>query len=335
MSTTKIPVSTSPAATRIRRFSRSVPAGGAGSLTLLLILLVLVIVSGVTSTGFFTVENARAILVAAASTGIAAIGVAFVTLSGNFFSLSVAQTAEACGVVLALLIRAGWAVIPAMVVMFAVAAVIGAIQGVVIARGANPIIVTLAAGGVLAGFTGIISGDNGVTIGQTSLNWFGNGRILGFPVVIYVFIALALVSAVFLSRHRDGRALMLIGSNRNTAAATGLGVGRATVIAFVLASLSCAIVAAQSVFQFKYANGTSFDSLTFGALAAVLVGGVALQGGEGSPIGAGLGALFMSTLADFMLLHQLSYGAQLAVQGLAVVLAVSAFHLMRRRSGSR
>jgi ribose transport system permease protein len=318
-----------------RRAARALSVMTPETFALLVILALLLLVSVLTTDGFLTVSNVRAITRAAALTAIVAIGLTFVTLSGNLFSLSVAQTAAACGVVFAILVRDGWPSGVALIVMFAVAVVTGGAQGVVVARGANPIIVTLAAGGILAGLTGIIAGGKGIAIGDTSLDWFGDARPLGLPVPIYAFVVVAILAVAFLGRHRDGRALMLVGSNRQTAAATGLSVARATVLAFVVSSVCCGLVAALTVLQFGRADGGQFDSVTFDALAAVLVGGAALQGGDGSPAGTALGALFVATLADFMVLHDYSYGVRLTVQGTVVVAAVTAFHLMRRRRSSR
>ncbi|MDO8212596.1 ABC transporter permease [Conexibacter sp. CPCC 206217] len=305
------------------------------TMTLLVLLAVLVVLSIATTDNFLDVDNLRAIVRAAALTAIVAIGLTFVTLSGNFFSLSLGQTAAACGVVFAMMLRDGWPAGLALLVVLALAVAIGCAQGVVVAAGANPIIVTLGAGGALAGLTGIIAGGKGIATGSTSLDWLGDSRPLGFPIPTYAFVVIAILAVVFLARHRAGRALMLVGSNRLTAAATGLSFRRATVLAFSISAACCAVVAVLTVTQFNRADGGQFDDLTFDALAAVLVGGAALQGGEGSPAGTALGALFIATLANFMVLHDYSYGVRLTIQGVVVVLAVTAFHIMRQRRNAR
>lgn len=325
-------VQTSPARSTLRgvRVPLSVETA-----TLIGLLAIVVIVGAASTSGFFDLDNLRSIIRAAALTGIAAIGLTFVTLSGNFFSLSAGQTAAACGVILAILLRDGTPASLAIIVTLLVGVAIGLAQGWVVSIGANPIIVTLGAGGALIGLTGIISGGKGIATGSTGLDWLGSARPLGIPIPTYAFVIVAIVAAIFLARHRAGRALMLVGSNRLTGAATGLSVRRATILAFVLASVACAIIAILTVAQFKRADGQQFNDLTFDALAAVLVGGAALQGGDGSPGGTALGALFVATLANFMALHDYSYGVRLTVQGVVVVLAVTAFHIMRQRQVAR
>lgn len=293
-------------------------------------LALLVLLSAATTDGFFNAENARAIIRAAALTGIVAVGLTFVTLSGNLLSLSLEQTAAICGVILAMMLRDGWPAGVALLAILGLAIALGAVQGGVVALGANPIIVTLGAGAALAGLTGVISSGAGIATGLTPIGWLGTAKLLGLTMPTYAFILLAVVATVFLGRVRAGRALMLVGSKRKAAAASGLRIRSTTVLAFVLSSVACAIAAILTVAQFQRADAIQFNGLTFDALAAILVGGVAIQGGEGSPARTALGALFIATLSDFMVLHNYSFGLRMTVQGAAVVVAVTAFHLLRR-----
>jgi len=298
-------------------------------------LALLVVVSALTTSGFFNADNARAIVRAAALTGIVAIGLTFVTLSGNLLSLSLEQTAAICGVLLAMMLRDGWAAALALLVILGVAIVLGVVQGGVVALGANPIIVTLGAGAALAGLTGVISGGTGISTGPTSIGWLGTSKLLGFTMPTYVFLAAAILAAIFLARGRAGRALMLVGSNRDAAAASGLSVTRTTMLAFVLTAVGCALAATITVAQFQRADTIQFEGLTFDALAAILVGGTAIGGGEGSPARTAIGALFIATLGDFMVLHNYSFGLRMTVQGAVVLAAVTVFHLIRRRRTGR
>jgi simple sugar transport system permease protein/ribose transport system permease protein len=298
-------------------------------------LALLVVLSAVSTDGFFNADNARAIIRSAALTGIVAIGLTFVTLSGNLLSLSLEQTAAICGVLLAMMLRDGWAAGLALLVIFGVAIVLGIVQGGVVALGANPIIVTLGAGAALAGLTGVISGGAGVATGHTSIGWLGTSKLLGFTMPTYVFIVVAILAAIFLARARSGRALMLVGSNRDAAAGSGLSVPRTAMLAFILTAVGCALAATITVAQFQRADTVQFDGLTFDALAAILVGGAAIGGGEGSPARTAIGAVFIATLADFMVLHNYSFGLRMTVQGAVVLVAVTVFHLIRRRRTGR
>lgn len=304
-------------------------------LTLLGLLVILVVVGATTTQGFVNATNARTIIRAAALTGIVAVGLTFITLSGNLFSLSVGQTAAFCGVILALMLKAHTPVALALLAILAVAVVVGGAQGGVVALGANPIIVTLGAGALLAGVTAVITGGAGVTTGGASLGWLGQSKFLGLTMPIYAFILVAVLAAVFLARRRAGRALMMVGANRSTAAASGMKIWRTTVLAFVLCAVTCAVAAALTVAQFERADSIQFEGVTFDALAMILVGGTAIQGGDGSPARTAVGAVFVATLTNVMTLHSYSFGARLAVEGLVVVAAVTVFHVMRQRRTGR
>ena len=125
--------------------------------------------------------------------------------------------------------------------------------------------------------------------------------------------------------------MMLIGSNRRAAVASGLSVRKASVSAFVLSALGATVVALLTVAQFNRSAGDQFGGLTFDALAAVLVAGTAIMGGDGSPVRTALAAILIATLGNIMVLHGFEYGTRLTILGVAVVLAVATFHLLRGR----
>jgi ribose transport system permease protein len=297
----------------------------------LAMVLLLILVASLTTEAFPTASNVRAVLGAAALTGIAAIGLTFVTLSGNFVSLSIEQTAATVAVTLTLMLSGGWPVALALVVVILLAALVGAVQGATVGFGANPIIVTLGAGAALHGLGSILAGGKQVQTHSTSLEWLGDTRLLGIPMPTYAFIAVAIVATVYLRRRRTGQVIGLTGVNRATAAASGFSVLAVAVVTFAISSVAAAFVAILSVSQFNVATVDQFQGLTFDAIAAVLVGGTAIGGGEGSPARTALGAVFIAVLVNFMLLQGWPSGVRLGVQGVLVILAVSVYHLLAQR----
>lgn len=291
---------------------------------------VLIAVAAVTTPAFATDDNARAVVAAAALTGIAAAGLTFITLAGHFVSLSTTATAAAGGVALAMLMRSGWSAGLALVATLGLAVLAGAVQGIVVAKGANPIIVTLAAAGGLQGLTQVVSDGKEVRTGSTALSWLGDPRPLGLTMATYVLLLIVVVSTVYLRRHRMGLAVSLLGENRKSAVATGLPALAITITVFAIASLCASLVGVLSVASFNRATVDQFGGLTFDAIAAVLVGGTAIAGGNGSPLRTAAGAVFIATLMNFMLLRGWSYGTRLAVEGVVVVVAVTAYHVARQ-----
>ena len=108
--------------------------------------------------------------------------------------------------------------------------------------------------------------------------------------------------------------------------------GRAGVDARVtLLGVCCGIAGISAAAQFGLAVANLFDGLKFDVIAAVLVGGIALRGGQGSPIQAALGAVFIALLQNFMLLHEFTTGWRMFVVGSLVALATFVFHLLQKR----
>ncbi|KOX08187.1 ABC transporter permease [Micromonospora sp. NRRL B-16802] len=153
------------------------------------------------------------------------------------------------------------------------------------------------------------------------------GRI---PYALLVLVAVA-VLAVLLMRSDFGRTLVAVGDNPRTAELSGVRVGRTKTIAFMLSGLVAAVAA---ILLGGY-SGVSFQAgvgLEFGAITAVVLGGVVLGGGRGSVVGAMLGALTLETLFALMNFTGVSGALRSTVQGAIILLAVAVSSL---RSSSR
>jgi ribose transport system permease protein len=297
-----------------------------------LAVIVVLTVGGATTPAFLTVDNMLIVIRAASITGMAAVGMTFITLSGNFVSLSVQQTAVMSAVAFALALSNGWGIAAAIAVTFALAAAVGAVQGGIVALGMNPIVTTLGAGAAIFGLTSIAVENKTIQLGTDSVDWLGIGRPLGIPNQSIAFAAFTAFTMLVLVKSRFGRQISLIGANRATAAASGIPIAGTTISAFVISAAAAGLVGVFTAAQVGQAKVTMFDNLTIDAVAAVLVGGTAIQGGEGSTLRTALGAVFIALLANFMLLRGYAFGTRLLVEGIIVLVAVSAFHLLRTRA---
>ena len=291
----------------------------------------LLLAGGITTDEFLTFDNALIVIRAASITGIVALGMTFVTLSGNFFSLSVEQTAALCSIVFAGALANDFGIVAAIVLALGASVLVGGAQGVLVAAGLNPIVTTLGAGAALFGFAAVVTHNEVVNFSSSSADWVGRARPLGVPTQSWAFIILTVLATLVLVRTRFGRETYLVGTNRNAARASGLRVGKVTILAFVLSALTAGIAGVFTAAQLTQAPLTQFNGLNIDVIAAVLVGGTALQGGEGSALRSALGAVFIALLANFLLLQQVEFGVRTLVTGLIVVVATSAFHLLRTR----
>jgi ribose transport system permease protein len=292
----------------------------------------ILVAGGLTTAEFLTFDNFLIVVRAASVTGIVALGMTFVTISGNFFSLSVEQTAALCSIAFAEGLAHGWGLGVSLAFALAVALVVGAIQGGVVAAGLNPIVTTLGAGAALYGLAAVVTDNEVVNFAPSpAVEWIGRARPLGIPTQSWAFLILTVVSTFVLVRTRFGRETYLVGANRLAAHASGVSVGKTTIIAFTLSSLAAGIAGVFTAAQITQAPLTQFGGLNIDVIAAVLVGGTALLGGEGSTLRTALGAVFIALLANFMLLRDFSFGLRTLVTGVVVVVATSAFHLLRTR----
>jgi simple sugar transport system permease protein/ribose transport system permease protein len=294
-------------------------------------IIVLVLVAGLTTPSFLTFENLLVVVRAASITGIIALGMSYITISGNLFALSAEELAILTACVFAFLMRAEYGLVPSLIITLAFAAACGAIQGGVISLGADPIITTLAFGGLFRGVASLVTDNKNILLGTKAAEWLGTGRPLGIPTQSWAFIILTLLAWFILQKTRFGRQLLLIGANREAARATGLRVGQASIIALTLFGLCCGMAGISAASQFGLAVANLFSGLTFDVIAAVLVGGISLRGGQGLPIQAALGAIFIALLQNYMLLHSFTTGQRTLVVGILVAAATISFHILQRR----
>lgn len=286
------------------------------------ILAVILGIAAATTEGFFSLDNFRAILTSVGFVGIVALGMTMIMLSGNLFSLSLGTTVAVGAMFFLYALQFG--VVPAIVMTLILGAVIGAIQGFVVgAWGANPIIVTIAAGALQSGIA--VSFTGGASIvpppGNTSFE-FLTDLYLGLPFPVYVLLVLTVLGEIFLRRTRMGKELYFVGENADAARAAAISVAKIGVFAFAVAG-ACAGLAGLLLGAFNQ-NATMLvaGTYTFDAIAAALVGGSAVSGGKGSLARTLLGALVIAIISDLLLLRGYGIGVRIAVTGLIVLIVV-------------
>jgi ribose transport system permease protein len=295
---------------------------------------IVVLVAAFATPNFLTVDNVRAILRNAAVVGIVAVGMTPVTLSGNFVSLGITQSAMLAMVGFVALLGAGWPQIPAMVAVIAGLVLVGALQGIVVAVGLNPVITTLAAGAIIFGVVSELTGGGIVRAGDNAASW-GAGTIAEIPIEVLAFLAFTAIVTLVMARTVTGRETVLVGANRATAEISGISFTRVTILAFAIFSVGLAIAGILNGAAYGQATAVSFPGLTIDVIAAVLVGGTAIQGGRGSPLQSAGGAILIAVISNMMVLNDFSTGGRLAVQGGVVVAIVVLLDLLRRSGGRR
>jgi simple sugar transport system permease protein/ribose transport system permease protein len=298
-----------------------IPRMSLSGATIVGIFALIVIIGSVTTTGFATVENLKAILQSSAFVGIIAVGMTVIMLSGNVFSMSLGTTAAVTAITFLWALEFGIAAAIVLTILFGLG--ICAVQGWIVGwLGANPIIVTIAAGVLQAGVTQKVSG--GTTIyppPDASYSWLAN-RVGGIPFPFIVFVALTIVVDAVLRGTSFGRAIYAVGENKRAARAAAISIAAVAAGAFAVAGACTGIAGA--LIGATNGNASLFieSTYTFDAIAAVLVGGTAVTGGRGSAGRTLFGAIVIATISSLLLLRGYSTGIQIFVKGLIVVAVV-------------
>ena len=282
-----------------------------------------------TTDGFLTASNLKAILTATSFVGIVAVGMTAIMLSGNLFSLSLGTTAAVTAMFFLYALNFGLAL--AIVLTMLLGLSIVGLQGLIVgAWGANPIIVTIGAGGVQAGIALWITGGQSILPPDDARSYLHLARpLFGVPFGIYVFFGVAVVVHLVLRFTRFGRELTFMGENRQAARAAGLPTVKLATGAFAIAGACTALTGV--LIGATSANGSLLleSTYTYDAIAATLVGGNAVTGGKGSVLRTVVGAIFIASVSDMLLLRGYSTGVQILVKGLIVLGVVSLMNLNR------
>jgi ribose/xylose/arabinose/galactoside ABC-type transport system permease subunit len=194
-----------------------------------------------------------------------------------------------------------------------------------------PFITTFAMLEVTLGLSYIFSGGQPVAVNNPIFSAIGTGAVFGLPVPVIWMVVVVLVAAVLLSRTRFGRYVFAIGGNEEAARLAGIATARIKTIVYMISGMCAAIVGFLYMARFSSGSpdtGTHDELLE--AIAAVVVGGTSLMGGQGSILGTFFGALLIGLLYNAMnLIHVDSY-LQKVVLGVVILLAVVLDELRKR-----
>lgn len=295
-----------------------------------------------TTPNYLTLFNIKTIVRDAALVGIMGIGLTFVTLSGNFFLLSMKETAALCIIAFALGMANDYGFVISLLGALAIAVCTGAIQGALIGIGGNPIVVTLGAAGILYGVASWWSDNLVISYPRPhDAEWLGTGSVLGVPNITIAFILIAVIAELALRKTVFGRQVYLVGANRSTGKATGHENFSMAIKVCIVASICCAFVAVAFSAQLSSAQANYFSSefgssgdFTILVIATVMVGGNSIMGGYGSTLRTSLGAVFISSVDNLMVLKGFASGARVLSVGLMIVFSIIVFAYLRRGSRS-
>lgn len=280
---------------------------------------------------FVTWDNFAIMLQQTAVIGAAAIGMTIVIIAGGI-DLSVGSVIALITVVIALALQAGWPPLLAALAGVATGAACGLVTGTLVTRlKLTPFIATLGLMGALRGAAKGLAGEQPVYPDET---WLNNLMRLGakgtLPAGVWITLGFAVLVALVLGYTRFGRHVFAIGSNEQTARLCGVPIGRQKILIYVVGTAFAGVAA---VLQFGYltcGDPTTAVGLELNIIAATVIGGASLSGGQGTILGSMIGALIMSVVANGCTKLGLANWVQEIVTGGIIVAAVLLDQLRRR-----
>ncbi len=280
---------------------------------------------GATNPLFLTWGNILNIFRAQSVIFILAIGMTFVVLCG-MLDLSVASATGVASMVLGMSIEAGTGPIIAIILAVIAGLLLGLINGflVGIVR-ISWFVTTLATLSIYASM--ILAVTRGSTISLFKYDSFkiiqhlANRDIGPVPIVLIAIIAMYLISWFVLQRTTFGRAVYAVGANPEAARLNGINVPFTLMVVFAIAGITCGVGAIQQTGRLTAAVPTTDPNQMLAVIAAVLIGGMSLKGGEGGLLGTFLGTLFLGVIQNSLTLQGISAFWQGTVTGSILILA--------------
>ena len=292
--------------------------------TTALILAIMVIIAILFAPNFLSAYNMSSVFRDLAFIGMIAIAQSCLLLLGEL-DLSVGSVAALCGVIGGnLMVFKGVNGYVAFVIAILLGALCGAINGTLITRlNLNAMVLTIGMDGVYSGITLVLTKGKAVTGIPEEIFFLGKGSLAKIPMP-FVFTIIVLVVIVFLMRKTVfGRYVYAIGNSRATAEILGIRVKRVRTAVFSIVGAVCGLAGMLMVARLGSSQPTIGANWPMNSIASSVIGGMALTGGIGNPIGALLGAAIISVIQNFIVLIGVNAYWQSVVSGVVVVAAIS------------
>jgi len=301
----------------------------------LIVLLVLFGAMTLFSDEFLTGDNMANLARQVAVFGIIAVGQLLIILTAGI-DLSVGSVLGLTGCITAELLVTGVPMVPAILGGLGAGVVIGVFNGVLVAHGKlPPFIVTLGMLGIARGAVLVLTDASTVQPLPESFGKIANGNFIGLPNLLWMFVAVVVITAFVLRRTVFGRYIYAVGSNPESARLAGVPVTRVLVSVYAIGGLLAAVGGILFTSRLNAGIPTAGTGYELNAIAACVIGGASLFGAKGGAYGAAAGALIVGTLNNGgNLLNINSFYLQIII-GALILIAVAFDQLQGRRARGR
>lgn len=294
-------------------------------------LILLFVILSIASPHFLTQTNLSSVVRQTAVINLMALGMTMIIISGGI-DLSVGSILAFGGLIGTMALEKGMP-IPVGVLVGIIAGLFwGFMNGLMITKlKIEPFIVTLGTLGIVRGVTLIVS--NGLPVHRLpqEFSFLGEGNVLGVPFVLWILVVCALLTHFALDHTRMGRYAFAIGSNKGAAIYAGIPVAFHTTAVYTIGGALTGLAGMIEASRLMTGQPTAGQGYELQAIAAVVIGGGSLHGGEGSVVGTLIGAFIMGLLSNGSDLLGVSPYLQQAIIGGVIILAVTVDELRKRR----
>ncbi|RFB31682.1 ribose ABC transporter permease [Brevibacillus sp. VP] len=288
----------------------------------LLGLFLLVIILSIVSSDFLTVSNIFNVLRQVSINALIAFGMTFVILTGGI-DLSVGSTLALSSALSAGMMASGGDPFLAIVVGLLAGLVMGAFNGILVAKGnVAPFIATLATMTVFRGLTLVYTEGKPITGLPDSFGMVGKSFFLQIPMPV-IWMLLSFIALYFILKHTTfGRHVYALGSNEEATRLSGVSTTKVKIWVYSISGLFASLAGIILTSRLNSAQPTAGTSYELDAIAAVVLGGTSLSGGKGWIVGTLIGAMIIGVLNNGLNLLNVSSFYQLVAKGAVILIAV-------------
>ncbi len=302
-------------------------------LPLIIAYVIMIVFFSLTSEYFLSLSNFMNIFLYASIVGILACSTTLVLAAGKIdFAAGSIIALGSC--VMGVMMRAGINVWIAILACMAIAILVGALDGFLIAYvGINPFIATLASMQMFRGIAYIITNALSITVADPVLKFIGRDFTFFIPNAVILMVGIVLLFWWLANKTTLGRRFFVIGGNEKVAFLSGINVKFNIFLLFIIHGAVTGVAAILWTAQLGAALPSAAPNLNFQAISAAVLGGVSLTGGKGSIVGALVGALLLGTLNNGMVMLDVQSFWQDVIIGFVLIFAVTLDIIKNRKSG--
>jgi ribose transport system permease protein len=306
------------------RLDQLVPAALRDYKVTIVLFILLFVITAVFAPVFFNVQNIINVSRQASITGVVAIGMTFVILTGGI-DLSVGAILAVVGVCFGMMMKQSVPIPVAIAIAMSIGVIMGLVNGIgVTFFGVQSFIMTLATMAIGNGVALLLSNGTPVSfmVDSKIIDVIGNGSVAGIPGPVIIFAASAIISTMVLRYLTFGRFVYGIGGSLEAARLSGVKTTRILLIVYAISGLCASVAGLMTTARLFVGHPTAGAFIMLDSIAAVVIGGTSLMGGRGSIVGTVAGVALLAMVANLLNLLGVSPFHQQIAKGLIIIIAV-------------